>query len=374
MLARLRSEIAYASGLLRGLRRITRVLKAPRVTIGDYLERWAKDHGDRPALIGQDKSFTYRELDQRANRYARWALARGLAKGDVVCLMMRNRPEYVAIWMGFARVGVATALINTNLTGPSLAHCVAIVGAKAAIVESSLRPQWAGAREHLGADLAVFVHGEAASGESRVDDEVETLSAAPLAERERPALTIDDSALFVFTSGTTGLAKAARITHSRVMRIMFGLSGAANSRADDRTYICLPMYHTNGGVIAVGLALAVGGSCYIRERFSVSEFWSDVIRRDCTLFIYVGELCRYLFNAPPSPRDRAHRIRMCVGNGLRPDIFAAFQARFGIRNVLEFYAATEGNIDPSQSRFVSGRGRPRAGVGRQQLPDQDRRL
>jgi fatty-acyl-CoA synthase len=343
MLARLKSEIAYARGLLRALQRTMRVVKAPRVTLGDYLERWAKDHADRPALIGQGESFTYRELDERANRYARWALARGLARGDAVCLMMHNRPEYVAIWLGFARVGVATALINTNLTGPSLAHCVAIVDAKAAIVESSLRPQWAGARDHLAADLPVFVHGEAASGEQRVDDGIETFSAAPLAAHQRPALTIDDSALFVFTSGTTGLPKAARITHSRVLRIMFGFSAAANSQAHDRIYNCLPMYHSNGGLIAIGVALAVGGSCYIRERFSASEFWSDAIRRDCTLFIYVGELCRYLLNSPPSPKDRAHRIRLCLGNGLRPDIFSAFQARFGIRDVLEFYAATEGN-------------------------------
>ena len=82
------------------------------------------------------ESLTYRQLDARANRYARWALAQGLGKGDAICLMMPNRPEYVAIWIGFARVGVATALINTNLTGPSLAHSVAIVGAKAAIVEA----------------------------------------------------------------------------------------------------------------------------------------------------------------------------------------------------------------------------------------------
>ncbi len=344
MLARLKSEIAYAKGILRAVSRTKAVAQTPTSTVGDYLERWAATYADRPALIGQSESFTYRVLDARANRYARWALAQGFHKGDAICLMMPNRPEYVAIWMGFARVGVATALINTNLTGPSLAHCVAIVGAKAAIVETTLGPQFAGAREHIGADLAVFVHGEATGGEKRIDREVETFSEAPLAAHERPALTIDDSALFIFTSGTTGLPKAARITHSRVLRIMLGFAAAANAQRQDRMYNCLPMYHSNGGVIAIGVALSVGGSCYIRERFSASEFWSDAIQHDCTLFIYVGELCRYLLNTPPSPGDRAHRIRLCVGNGLRPDIFSAFKARFGIRDVLEFYAATEGNV------------------------------
>ena len=91
---------------------------------------------------------------------------------------------------------------------------------------------------------------------------------------------------------------------------MLGFAAAANAQRQDRMYNCLPMYHSNGGVIALGVALAVGGSCYIRERFSASEFWSDAIRHDCTMFIYVGELCRYLHNTPPSPSDRAHRIRL----------------------------------------------------------------
>jgi len=344
MLARLKSEIAYAGGILRALRRTRPIAENRALTLGDYLEGWAKTFGDRPALLSEAATLTYRQLDARANRYARWAQAQGLGKGDAICLMMANRPEYVAIWLGMARAGVATALINTNLAGPSLAHSIAIVGAKAAIVEAHFLAQFATGLAKLEAPPPVFAHGAAESGEQRVDFEVERFSADPLAADERPALTIEDPALFIYTSGTTGLPKAARITHSRALRIMFGFAAAANARADDRMYDCLPMYHTNGGVIAVGIALTAGGSCYIRERFSAHEFWNDATRRDCTMFIYVGELCRYLHNTPPADKDRGHRIRMAVGNGLRPDIFAAFQARFAIPQVLEFYAATEGNV------------------------------
>jgi fatty-acyl-CoA synthase len=344
MLARLKSEFAYARGLIGALRRSTSVVKSPNRTLRDHFDDWAATHAGRPALLGQGESFTYRELAARTNRYARWAIARGLRKGDAICLMMPNRPEYVAIWLGFARVGVATALINTNLTGPSLAHSIAIVSAKAVIVDASLAQQFAGARESLAPGLAVYVYGATPTGEPGLEKDIETFGPEPLSPNERPALTTDDTALFIYTSGTTGLPKAARISHSRALRIMLAYAAATRARADDRIYNCLPMYHSNGGVIAVGVALSVGGSCYIRDRFSASEFWSEAIAHDCTLFIYVGELCRYLFNAPPSPRDRAHRIRLCVGNGLRPDIFAAFQSRFGIRDVLEFYAATEGNL------------------------------
>jgi fatty-acyl-CoA synthase len=192
----------------------------------------------------------------------------------------------------------------------------------------------------------ILLHGAADSdpGGPRVDEIVEGFSDAALAPEERVPLNIQDGALFVYTSGTTGLPKAAKITHSRLQRIMYGFSAAMNVKPGDRMYQCLPMYHTNGGILAPGAVLSAGGSCFIRERFSAKEFWSEIIARECTLFIYVGELCRYLLNAPQSPSDRAHRIRLCVGNGLRPDIFAAFQGRFGIKDVLEFYGATEGNV------------------------------
>ncbi len=344
MLARVKSEIAYARGIVRALIRTRPIAENRTVTLGDYLERWAGLYGERTALIDKSSSLTYRQLDERANRYARWARAQGLVKGDTICLMALNRVDYPAIWMGMARVGVATALVNTNLAGPSLAHSIAIVGAKAAIVDASLLAQYSSALPKLDAPPKLFVYGDSTDEAPRLDVLIEAFDPAPLVADERPALTIDDPALFIYTSGTTGMPKAARITHSRALRIMHGFAAATGARAEDRIYNCLPMYHSNGGVIAVGVALAAGGSCYIRERFSASEFWSEAIERDCSMFIYVGELCRYLYNAPPSDKDRAHRIRMAVGNGLRPDIFAPFQARFAIRDVLEFYAATEGNV------------------------------
>jgi fatty-acyl-CoA synthase len=109
-------------------------------------------------------------------------------------------------------------------------------------------------------------------------------------------------------------------------------------------YDCLPMYHSIGGVVAIGALLVRGGSVVIREKFSAGEFWDDIAKWDCTLFQYIGELCRYLVNAPPHPRERAHRLRLCCGNGLRADIWRDFKARFEIPRILEFYAATEGNV------------------------------
>jgi fatty-acyl-CoA synthase len=265
------------------------------------MEQVAARHGDAPALISDVETFTYRELDVRANRYARWALAQGIAKGEVVCLLMPNRPEYLAIWLGITRAGGAVALLNTNLTGASLAHCISLVSPRHVIVADALQPALAEAGPHLRSQPKTWVHGEKAGAFPRIDIAIEQFDGGPLAAAERRPLTIEDDALFIYTSGTTGLPKAAKINHYRLMLASVGFAGVMGTRASDRMYDCLPMYHTTGGVVATGALLVKGGSVVIRETFSASTFWDDVARHGCTIFQYVGELCRYLLHAPAQP-------------------------------------------------------------------------
>jgi fatty-acyl-CoA synthase len=112
----------------------------------------------------------------------------------------------------------------------------------------------------------------------------------------------------------------------------------------DRIYDCLPLYHSIGGVVATGSLLVAGGSVAIAERFSAERFWRDIARFDCTLFQYIGELCRYLLKTPAKEGETRHRLRLACGNGLRLDVWNAFKERFRIPQVLEFYAATEGSF------------------------------
>jgi fatty-acyl-CoA synthase len=342
MLAGLKSEFAYVSGLLRIVKATRSITANPARTLGDHLDAWVARSGDKLALWSATERLSYRELAAHSNAYARWALAQGLAKGDTVALMMPNRPEYLAIWLGLARVGVATALVNTNLSGPALAHSLNTVSARAAIIDSAYEDIFAAARGGIDPKTAVWFYGNTDSG-PRLDVARVALSDAPLAGAERRRLEINEVVLYVYTSGTTGLPKAARITHSRALRAMYAFGAALKANPDDKAYLCLPMYHTNGGIIGPGLALPFGGSALIRERFSARAFWADVAEQGCTTFVYIGELCRYLLNAPAGPADRVHKMRACIGNGLRPDIFQAFQSRFGLAHVYEFYAATEGN-------------------------------
>jgi fatty-acyl-CoA synthase len=111
-------------------------------------------------------------------------------------------------------------------------------------------------------------------------------------------------------------------------------------------------------VLATGAALTAGGTVILREKFSATTFWRDIVKHDCTVFQYIGELCRYLLNTPADPNESNHRIRLACGNGLRPDIWEEFQKRFRIPRILEWYASTEGN-----AVFFNFDGKPGA-VGR----------
>ena len=348
ILGRISSEWAYVRGALRALRRTTPIAGNPARTVRELFDDLAREHGERPALISDREMLTYAELNARANRYARWARAMGIRKGDVVALLMPNRPEFLCIWLGIAKAGGITALLNTNLPGSSLAHCINVVSARAVIVDASLLSPFSEARRALSDDMQIFLHGgderEGAIAWPRLDRDIDAYSGETLTDDERLPLTINDRCLYIYTSGTTGMPKAANMNHYRVQLAMHGFSGTTGATRDDRMYDCLPMYHTVGGLCATGAVLTVGGCCFIREKFSAREFWQEIIRNDCTMFAYIGELCRYLLAAAPTQHDTSHRIRLCFGNGLRPDVFTAFRDRVHLPHILEFYAATEGNV------------------------------
>jgi fatty-acyl-CoA synthase len=333
-----------AKAWLRALEATAPIAAHPDRTLPSIIDTLAERFGDAPALISDREILSYRALAARANRYARWALAHGVAKGDTVGLLMPNRPDYMAAWLGIARVGGVVALLNTHLTGRALAHCADIVAPRHVIVAAELIEAWSSALPHLSQRPGLWSCGADVEGFARIDRALKRYADGPLGLAEQRAVTIDDKALYIYTSGTTGLPKAANVSHARVLMWSYWFAGLMDTRPDDRMYDCLPMYHSVGGVVATGALLVNGGAVVIREKFSARQFWDDVARHDCTLVQYIGELARYLVNAPPHPRETAHRLRLACGNGLRADVWERFKDRFGIPHILEFYAATEGNL------------------------------
>ena len=333
-----------AKAWVRALELTAPIASHPQRILPTVIEELAAQFGEAPALLSDRECLTYRALAERSNRYARWALDRASPRATrSACSCQTGRNTWPS-GLASRKVGGVVALLNTNLTGPSLAHCINIVAPKHLIVAAELIDRLTTAlpdltaRRRSGSTAPATTHCRALIAKSS------GTRSEKLSDDGAPALTIEDPALYIYTSGTTGLPKAASVSHGRLMQWSHWFAGMMDTRPADRMYNCLPMYHSVGGVLAPGAVLVGGGSVVMREKFSASEFWSDVVRWDCTLFQYIGELCRYLLHTESIPHETEHRIRMACGNGLRADIWSDFKNRFRIPRILEFYAATEGNV------------------------------
>jgi fatty-acyl-CoA synthase len=342
--AAIRREYIYISSILRTLWLLRNVKPHSTRTIADIVAAQAQETPDAPAIIHAEGVWSYAALDARANRYARWAMAQGIGHGGAVALLMENRPDFIAAWLGLFKVGASVALINTNLTGQALAHSISIAGAVHAIVGDEMKGAFDGAMPYLENAPRPWFQGATQQEHGDLDDALAAMPDSDPGPRARGPLTCKDRAFFIYTSGTTGLPKAANFSHMRMLFMMTGFVGALRPNPSDRIYDPLPLYHSTGGVCAVGLAFLSGGALIIKRKFSVHEFWSDIHQHRATMFQYVGELCRYLLNAPPSPLDRGHAIRAITGNGLNIAIWREFQERFAIPRIVEFYGATESNV------------------------------
>jgi fatty-acyl-CoA synthase len=314
-----------------------RATRDPARTLPQAVADWAECYGDRPALIGEEETYSFTRLAYRINQYARWALAQEIAKGATVALMMRNRPEYAAIWLGLTRIGAIVALIGPELQGAALAHALAAAEACMAIAS----PEGAKAMRAAGFRGAIWTFG---GGERPLDETIDLYSGAPLTHGDAPLVSLEDRALRIFTSGTTGLPKAAEVSHRKVVTWTHWFSGLAGLTEQDRLYNCLPMHHSVGGVVAVGAPMVAGGASVIASKFSTTQFWEDVTRWECTAFQYIGELCRYLTVAPTNIQEKRTRLRLALGNGMAASVWPRFAERFPKMRVLEFYASTEGNV------------------------------
>nr|WP_313774249.1 long-chain-acyl-CoA synthetase FadD6 [Mycobacterium sp.] len=303
-----------------------------KTSIGGVFQDRAAQYGDRVFLKFEDQKITYRQANETVNRYAAVLAARGVGHGDVVGIMLRNSPDSVLLMLATVKCGATAGMLNYHQRGNVLAHSIGLLSAKAIIAESDLVEPIT----ESGVDTAGLVTVE------------ELKQAATTAPTTNPAATAavlaKDKAFYIFTSGTTGMPKASVMTHYRWLRALAGFGGLAlRLNSNDTLYCCLPLYHNNALTVSLASALNAGASLALGKSFSASRFWDEVIRHEATAFVYIGEICGYLLNQPPKPTDRAHKVRVIVGNGLRPAIWDEFTKRFGIPRVCEFYAASEGN-------------------------------
>ncbi|HEY9216892.1 MAG TPA: long-chain-acyl-CoA synthetase [Phenylobacterium sp.] len=342
--ARLERDLRFVRGLKRTLKRVKSIAPDSSNLICDDVQAAVEKWRERPAIGFEGRTLTYGEMDALANRYAHWAKGINLRRGQVVAVFLPNRLEYFPIWYGLSKVGVVAALVNNQLTGPALAHCLTLSNAGHCIVDEETAYAFEDVRGQLERPMVQWVLGQVQGDQRDLAQTLKGCSQLPPDKAVREDMRASDTALYIYTSGTTGLPKAARVSHQRVQLYMRAFAGATGANQNDKVYVALPLYHATGGLCGVGAAILNGGQVVLRQKFSASHFWEDVVAEGCTMFVYIGELCRYLVNHPEQPDETRHKLRLAFGNGLRPDIWAQMRTRFRIPQILEFYGSTEGNV------------------------------
>ncbi|XP_068562204.1 long-chain fatty acid transport protein 6 [Cebidichthys violaceus] len=316
-------------------------------TVLDRFIQQAQRIPDKPFVIYEGRVHTYREVEQRSNRLANVFLESvKLRKGDCVALLMNNEPDFLCAWFGLAKVGCSVAFLNTNIKSRSLLHCFNCCGAKTLIVGSGLVECLDGILSSLLEDNIQVWAMKSQSEHPQVHtllDKMDAASDQPVPAALRATTSLKSPTLYIFTSGTTGLPKAAVITHLQSLKAAAGF-WAFGATEDEVVYISLPLYHSAASLIGIGGTIELGATCVLKKKFSASQFWNDCRKHNVTVFQYIGELCRYLCNQPKTAADQVHKVRMGVGNGLRPDVWREFQSRFGNIKMCEVYGSTEGNL------------------------------
>jgi len=304
------------------------------------------------AITGRQTTFG--EVESLSNQIGNWAVNAGFRKGQVISLMMDNRAEYIATWLGLAKVGIVSALINTNIKGKPLVHSITSAECVGAIFGSEHLEEAALAAEDLRENgvqtLLCFSHGSTVAApaslpswlDASLDEAIAGLSAERISDDLRSGIPVGSTLYYIYTSGTTGLPKPCKISHIKWMNFS-GMLPWLDCSSEDVVYGSgLPFYHS-GANLGVNHTVRSGSTLVVRQKFTATQHWDDCAKHGCTVMQYIGELGRYLVAQPKKDTDTSHKLRIAVGNGLRPEIWNEFQRRFNIPEIGEFYGATEGN-------------------------------
>ncbi len=332
---------------------IIEVQKMPlenKISWGTILERNARDYPNNRAILFEDTVLTYKEFNESVNRYANYFISLGLKKGDVVEILMTNRTELLILFSAIAKIGAISSMINTELRKKTLTYCINLTPGKFIVIGEECYDAFNDVKSELNLteDQKFFFMPD--RGEMAVPDGFDDLTKLVKDfSVDNPLTTTDvktmDPIAYIFTSGTTGLPKAAISSHFQMVGAGFGFGVlAAEFTPDDIMYVCLPFFHVTALWTGWSAVMNTGGAVAVGRKFSITHFWDEIRKYNATAFSYVGEICRYLINQPLSPDDSKHTVKTVIGNGLRPEIWFDFKKRFNIPKIVECYGSSEGNV------------------------------
>ncbi|MBT6432695.1 MAG: long-chain-acyl-CoA synthetase [Deltaproteobacteria bacterium] len=347
--SRVEMVVKKLPSVIEGLKYLRKTDQEEELSIGSYIERNAIDHPHFPAVLYENQSFSHSTFNAWVNRYANYLASEGIRKGDVVVVLLENRPEVLVSVGALAKLGAVASLINTNQRREALIHSIELSKPRAYIVGEELYTAFSEVLNDVPRENTPLFFLPDTGKMDVPEDFIDLNAVSDRASSDNPLTTgrvkMKDPCFYIFTSGTTGLPKASIMTHFRWVKASAGFGFCAlRLKPGEAIYTALPLYHNNALTVAWSSASAGGAAIALRRKFSVSQFWNDTRKFNAVAVCYIGELCRYLLNQPRRPDDAHNPVRRIVGNGLRPDVWMEFKERFDIPEVYEFYGASEGNI------------------------------
>ncbi|TVY21745.1 Fatty acid transporter protein [Lachnellula arida] len=295
-------------------------------------------------LSFEGRQWTYKEVYQTALKYGTWLKTKyHIMPKEIVAIDFMNSEHFIFIWLGLWSIGAKPAFINYHLTDKALAHCIRVSTARVVFVDPRVQHN---ATQDVRDELP-NVQFEFFTPELEVEPMATEGVREPDSTRSEDNST--NMAILIYTSGTTGLPKGAIVSWKKVLSIAKLVPGWSSLNQNDIFYTCMPLYHTSAALLGFCTVAILGGTLALGRKFSTKTFWTDCRSTNATVIQYVGETCRYLLSAPTEidpttgqNLDKKNSVRLAFGNGLRPDIWNKFKERFGITEIAEFYAATEG--------------------------------
>jgi crotonobetaine/carnitine-CoA ligase len=309
------------------------------------LGRQASVAPERPFVRFGSHVMTYAGADRRANRAGNALRALGIASGQRVAILMRNRLEYFDLWFGLSRIGAIQVPINTEYKSPQITHVFKRAPVAAVVVEAALLPELLISLHELEFPPRVLVLDGDAPDDSlpfvAYASALAAASDAPLPDAE--SVSGADPGAVMNTSGTTGPSKGVLLSHAQQYILGRMIAADMELTADDVHYNFFPLFHNTAQAMITIPVLLVGAQMVLTQRFSASQFWPDVREHGCTAFYYIGEIANILLKSTTAADASGSRLRVGWGIGASARDFVEFGKRFGVA-MRTGYGSTEANV------------------------------
>ncbi|KQC10135.1 MAG: AMP-dependent synthetase [Smithella sp. SDB] len=309
----------------------------------ELLEENARKHGDKVFLLYEDKEFTFRQMDENANRTANHLLSLGGGRGKGVAIMMGNSPQYLDIFVGAQKIGMYSIPINTSLRGDSLLYILNHSDAEFIVLDDDFLDVYNKIADKIEKIKTIIVNHPSSSAKMLLSKGMLSLTGVYSQSPKKPIETYEknDICFILYTSGTTGLPKGVVYRYGKTTVKLLSIAAYILYEKSDILYTCLPLFHGNALFLTITQAMHIGAKVALAKKFSASRFWDDIRKYNVTAFNTIGAIIPILMKQPQRETDSQNNVRFILSAACPVDEWGKFEKRFGIK-IFEAYGAVDG--------------------------------